>query len=209
MSDLVSGKHQPSGGALPEAAAEALRASRFPSCERNGVDQGAHNVLVHSGALKQLHLQQWGQRDGPVANMQSRLLKIAASPERGLVVSNSEGAEVARGPPVRPLPRPAETPLRKVRGLGEDGGPGRGVGLREGVHPLQLCTGRGPIQRGVRPQEQRRHHRSGLVLRALRQVEGAVQGLHLLCRSLLLESCGKGPNTNGRKLAGAVSGYLK
>ena len=76
---------------------EELR-GRFPTCERNGVDQGAHNVLVHSGALEHLHLRQWGQADGPVANMQARQAKIDCTGEgddKQCTVRNKAGVVVA------------------------------------------------------------------------------------------------------------------
>jgi hypothetical protein len=62
MSDIISGKDS------------SVTAHQFPRCERNGVDQGVHNVLVYSNAID--HLQTWGQSDGPVANMQARLAVI-------------------------------------------------------------------------------------------------------------------------------------
>ena len=40
----------------------------FPKCERNGVDQGVHNVLVHTQMIPGLNL--FWQDDGPVSNMQ-------------------------------------------------------------------------------------------------------------------------------------------
>jgi hypothetical protein len=45
----------------------------FPTCERNGVDQGIHNVLVHSQAIPQLKI--WDQGTGFVANMQAQVAK--------------------------------------------------------------------------------------------------------------------------------------
>jgi len=67
MNEIITGRDQRRGG-------------KFPQCERNGVDQGVHNVLVHTGALSHLQLRQWSQADGPVANMQAKLSKIDCSP---------------------------------------------------------------------------------------------------------------------------------
>lgn len=55
-------------------------ASKFPTCERNGVDQGIHNVLVRSNLIP--HLQLLQQEDGMVAHMQSNIAfreRVAAS----------------------------------------------------------------------------------------------------------------------------------
>lgn len=43
--------------------------ARFAGCERNGVDQGLHNVLVHEGRIE--HLETMGQANGMVAHMQA------------------------------------------------------------------------------------------------------------------------------------------
>eukprot|EP00960_Hanusia_phi_P003325 97807-Hanusia_phi.AAC.2 len=42
----------------------------FSTCERNGVDQGIHNVIVHQGSLPGLHI--LDQYNGPVAHLQSK-----------------------------------------------------------------------------------------------------------------------------------------
>lgn len=92
MSDIVSGGQQ-----QPQQHVPAVN-NRFPSCERNGVDQGVHNVLVHTGALDHLHLRKWGQADGPVANMQSRLASVQCAGEgeqRKCTVKNKAGVAVA------------------------------------------------------------------------------------------------------------------
>lgn len=39
------------------------------SCERNGVDQGMHNVWVHTERVKPMHI--WWNEDGPIATVQS------------------------------------------------------------------------------------------------------------------------------------------
>lgn len=48
--------------------------SRFPSCKRNGVDQGVHNVLIHQHKIPNVKI--WGQRESPVANMQAELYNL-------------------------------------------------------------------------------------------------------------------------------------
>ena len=56
------------------ARSNVYKASKFPSCERNGVDQGIHNVLVHSNLIPNMKI--WSQADGPVANMQAKVAII-------------------------------------------------------------------------------------------------------------------------------------
>ena len=46
---------------------------KFPSCERNGVDQGVHNVLLHTGLVPGLHLHTAKSFPGVVSHMQSDL----------------------------------------------------------------------------------------------------------------------------------------
>ena len=43
----------------------------FPQCERNGVDQGAHNVLLHSGLVPELQFHSSGTFPSVVSHMQS------------------------------------------------------------------------------------------------------------------------------------------
>jgi hypothetical protein len=78
MDDIVMGKKK----------TEIGRASKFPQCERNGVDQGAHNVLVHKKLIPNLKV--WSQSDGLVANLQARKAQI-----RGNEVFNERGNKVA------------------------------------------------------------------------------------------------------------------
>lgn len=68
--------------------AELSCRSRFPQCERNGVDQGAHNAIIHLGALKTLHTDHgdvrietvvWSQSSSPIVNMQAGLYRVVAS----------------------------------------------------------------------------------------------------------------------------------
>ena len=54
------------------------KASKFPSCERNGVDQGIHNVLVHNKLIPNIKV--WSQASSPVANMQAKVAIIRVTP---------------------------------------------------------------------------------------------------------------------------------
>jgi len=65
MSALVSGKQ-------PNLA-------YFPKCERNGVDQGVHNVIVHTNMVPSIHSKVFSSSDGPVSNMQSKLYELSIS----------------------------------------------------------------------------------------------------------------------------------
>ena len=58
--------------------------SRFPGCERNGVDQGVHNVLVHKNMIKNLEVK--SESDGKVVNMQGRTAIVSEKK-----VTNSRG----------------------------------------------------------------------------------------------------------------------
>lgn len=71
-------------GRLPEmtvylqAMADALQgksplSEKFPSCERNGVDQGIHNVLLHTGLVPGLRLHNARSFPGVVSHMQADL----------------------------------------------------------------------------------------------------------------------------------------
>jgi len=53
---------------------ETMETAEFAKCERNGVDQGVHNVLVHTGQIPGLVVRD--QRTGWVANMQSGLSRV-------------------------------------------------------------------------------------------------------------------------------------
>ena len=57
---------------------------KFPTCERNGVDQGVHNVLVHTNKIKNLKV--WGQSNSPVLNLQAKMAKV-----QGKTVQNIHG----------------------------------------------------------------------------------------------------------------------
>jgi hypothetical protein len=62
--------------------------SLFPQCERNGVDQGIHNVLVHKGMIKNLKI--FSQRDSQVVNLQAKTAIV-----NGKLVLNANGDKVA------------------------------------------------------------------------------------------------------------------
>ncbi len=64
MNDIVTGESK--NGIYPS--------SKFPNCERNGVDQGVHNVLVHQNKIP--HLKIWSQQESPVLNMQAEIYQL-------------------------------------------------------------------------------------------------------------------------------------
>ena len=68
------------------------QSAKFPSCERNGVDQGVHNVIVHKNAVPGVRIEQWSQGDGPVMNMQAKKATVTGSDK---IVTNSRGAVAA------------------------------------------------------------------------------------------------------------------
>ena len=72
-----------------ELMTETMETPEFSQCERNGVDQGVHNVLVHTGKIPALIVHD--QKSGWVANMQAGLHKIV----RGERVVNQRGERVA------------------------------------------------------------------------------------------------------------------
>ena len=78
MNDVVTGQRR----------SEISKNSRFPHCERNGVDQGVHNVLVYTAGLPNLRV--FDQSRGPVANMQARKAIV-----KGIEVRNEAGERVA------------------------------------------------------------------------------------------------------------------
>lgn len=59
MNDVITGEKKTSVG----------KYSKFPICERNGVDQGAHNVLVYKGVIPKIKI--WEQINGPISNLQA------------------------------------------------------------------------------------------------------------------------------------------
>jgi hypothetical protein len=61
---------------------------KFPTCERNGVDQGVHNVLVHTDKIKNMKI--WSQSNSPVLNLQAKMARV-----EGMVVKNNHGDLVA------------------------------------------------------------------------------------------------------------------
>lgn len=69
--------------------------TRFPACERNGVDQGVHNVLLHMGLVPGLSLHNSRSLPGVVSHMQSDLyvtVDLHSIPPR---VLNAAGLPVA------------------------------------------------------------------------------------------------------------------
>ena len=78
MNDIITGAHKTDIGQL----------SKFPTCERNGVDQGAHNVLVYKGAIPNMKI--WGQAEGPISNLQAGQYEL-----RENVVYNRKDMKVA------------------------------------------------------------------------------------------------------------------
>lgn len=56
---------------------ETMETAKFAKCERNGVDQGVHNVLVHTGQIPGLRV--LDQQSGWVANMQAGRAIISVS----------------------------------------------------------------------------------------------------------------------------------
>ena len=64
------------------------KSAKFPECERNGVDQGTHNVLVHKNLISNMKF--WSQSNGPVANLQAKRARVS-----GDEVFNNENHKVA------------------------------------------------------------------------------------------------------------------
>jgi hypothetical protein len=65
-----------------------ITTNHFPTCERNGVDQGLHNVLVYTKQIQNLQI--WSQANSPVLNLQAKVARV-----EGMKVSNMKGAVVA------------------------------------------------------------------------------------------------------------------
>lgn len=70
--------------------------SKFPACERNGVDQGVHNVLIHMKLLNFGETKIWKQQHSSVLNLQAKALStiIRQSPV-GDSVRNLDGKVAA------------------------------------------------------------------------------------------------------------------
>lgn len=51
-----------------------LNVHKFPNCERNGVDQGIHNVLVHTRSIPSMKI--FDQKSGPVSNLQAKVSQV-------------------------------------------------------------------------------------------------------------------------------------
>jgi len=56
--------------------ADTMVTPEFSKCERNGVDQGVHNVLLHTGRVDRGVVRTFDQRTGPVANMQAHVMDL-------------------------------------------------------------------------------------------------------------------------------------
>jgi hypothetical protein len=69
---------------LATGKSDISRDARFPHCERNGVDQGVHNVLLHKQLVPYTKI--WEKGLGPVTNLQAQLAKF----ENGLVLNANE-----------------------------------------------------------------------------------------------------------------------
>ena len=54
-----------------------MSTDEFAQCERNGVDQGVHNVLIHTDRINS-PLFKYDQMSGPVANMQAKIMKLTS-----------------------------------------------------------------------------------------------------------------------------------
>jgi len=66
--------------------------STFPACERNGVDQGVHNVLVHTGALSNVTVRY--EYDFPVVNLQA-YPQLQVTPADPSVLTSEAGVKYA------------------------------------------------------------------------------------------------------------------
>jgi hypothetical protein len=71
----------------------ALPPSLFPQCERNGVDQGVHNVLMRTPGVFPPHMQVriWPQGEGPVVNMQARVYAFDEATATAAVSRSHQG----------------------------------------------------------------------------------------------------------------------
>jgi hypothetical protein len=83
---------------------------KFPTCERNGVDQGAHNVVIYKNYLNSLFaessnnipsisastsvVKQWSQSNTPVCNMQGKVCIVKGSSKNNIQVINPKGDTV-------------------------------------------------------------------------------------------------------------------
>lgn len=58
----------------------AISKSKFPLCERNGVDQGIHNVIIHLGLIDHVKINY--EADFPLVHLQSTVTATLGSPEK-------------------------------------------------------------------------------------------------------------------------------
>lgn len=70
--------------------AATMTTDDFAKCERNGVDQGVHNVLLHTHKIDPSTVFQFDQKTGPVANMQAHVMELKSNFD----VVNSKGEVV-------------------------------------------------------------------------------------------------------------------
>ena len=72
---------------------DIMISDEFSECERNGVDQGVHNVLIHTGKITS-PLFKYDQMTGPVANMQAKVMTLTKDFK---VVNNNREVSKAEG----------------------------------------------------------------------------------------------------------------
>lgn len=82
------------GTATDPIARQPHLSSLFPQCERNGVDQGVHNVLLHNQWIPSMTL--YRQMNSPVANMQAGIATVRNEYQTGtgqeyMIVYNPAG----------------------------------------------------------------------------------------------------------------------
>jgi hypothetical protein len=87
MHDILGAVSSPSTAAI----IEPLR-PKFPSCERNGVDQGVHNVLLHNKLVAHSEIIRQSDASALVMNMQANK---AVFNEQDFVIKNSHGLNVS------------------------------------------------------------------------------------------------------------------
>jgi len=80
MDDIIMSKRNSAMGKL----------AKFPTCERNGVDQGTHNVIIHKNLVSNIKI--FDQSAGPVANLQAKMASIVGAEH---AVLNRLGHKVA------------------------------------------------------------------------------------------------------------------
>jgi hypothetical protein len=112
MSDIITGKK------ISKETGKLLQLSNspyFPKCERNGVDQGVHNVIVHNHYLENLFesresieehtdvkeasknsfVIRWSQSNTPVCNMQAKICRVKSTDKDNISVENQKSQSVS------------------------------------------------------------------------------------------------------------------